>query len=207
MRAVAGAADVDRDPQRGSPQPAGSVAPGCLSSALRPRTPPAGDPRRGAIALLAKHAFDRVAAVVGLVALGPLLVALVVALRLTGRGRAIVGVTHWSPDGRSFQRLGLRASGRGWLDARIARSGLRHLPELINVARGEMSLVGPRPRRIDVAHAPGLPETRLRSGLTGWAQIHRPADPATERLLDAVYVRDWSLCLDARILWRTIMRS
>jgi lipopolysaccharide/colanic/teichoic acid biosynthesis glycosyltransferase len=203
---VAGAA-FDRDPGRGSPEAAApSAAPLPLPEALLPPGAPAGDPRRDAIALRVKFALDRAAAVLGLVTLAPLLLVLVVAIRLTGGGRAITGVTHWTLDGRSFQRLGLRTTGHARLDAFLRRGGLRHLPELINVARGELSIVGPRPRRLEVAAQPGLPATHLRSGLTGWAQLQQPVDPAAERALDAAYVERWSLRLDARMLWRTLTR-
>jgi lipopolysaccharide/colanic/teichoic acid biosynthesis glycosyltransferase len=202
---VAGAA-FDRDPGRGSPEAAPAAAPLLLPEALLPPGAPAGDPRRDAIALRVKFALDRTAAVVGLLALAPVLLVLVAVVRLTGGGRAITGVTHWTLDGRSVQRLGLRATGHARCDAFLRASGLRQLPELVNVARGELSIVGPRPRRLELAAQPGLPATHLRSGLTGWAQLQQPVDPAAERALDAAYVERWSLRLDARILWRTLTR-
>ena len=100
-------------------------------------------------------------------------------------------------------------------DPRITRSGrflrrtsLDELPQLVNVLRGEMSLVGPRPDLLEqVANYTDGDRRRLavKPGITGWAQIHgRDEIPWDERFeLDAWYVDNWSLALDARIVLAT----
>jgi lipopolysaccharide/colanic/teichoic acid biosynthesis glycosyltransferase len=100
-------------------------------------------------------------------------------------------------------------------DPRITRSGrflrrtsLDELPQLVNVLRGEMSLVGPRPDLLEqVANYTDGDRRRLavKPGITGWAQIHgRDEIPWEERFeLDAWYVDNWSLALDARIVVAT----
>ena len=92
----------------------------------------------------------------------------------------------------------------------LRRTGLDELPQLFNIARGEMSFVGPRP--LLVRYLPFFSSTEnlryeVRPGLTGWAQIHgRNQSRWDERLArDVWYVRHWSLALDLRIAALTIM--
>jgi len=90
----------------------------------------------------------------------------------------------------------------------LRRWGLDELPQLWNIVRGDMSLVGPRPALPEqVARYGPFERQRLRArpGLTGWAQVHgRNALPWSERIeLDVWYTRHRTLWLDARILWRT----
>jgi lipopolysaccharide/colanic/teichoic acid biosynthesis glycosyltransferase len=103
------------------------------------------------------------------------------------------------PDHERLTRFGR------WLRA----SSLDELPELWNVLRGDMSLVGPRPLLMQYLGRYSPEQARrheVRPGLTGWAQIHgRNAVAWDERLaLDVWYVQHWSLALDVRILLRTI---
>jgi len=97
----------------------------------------------------------------------------------------------------------------GWLGALLRRSSIDELPELWNVLRGEMSLVGPRP--LLTKYTPYFSEEEklrfcVRPGITGWAQIHgRNYSPWNERLANDVwYVNNWSLFLDIKILILTI---
>jgi lipopolysaccharide/colanic/teichoic acid biosynthesis glycosyltransferase len=92
----------------------------------------------------------------------------------------------------------------------LRRTGLDELPQLFNIARGEMSFVGPRP--LLVRYLPFFSSTEnlrheVRPGLTGWAQIHgRNQSRWDERLArDVWYVRHWSLALDLRIAALTIL--
>jgi lipopolysaccharide/colanic/teichoic acid biosynthesis glycosyltransferase len=92
---------------------------------------------------------------------------------------------------------------------RLRASSLDELPELWNVLRGEMSLVGPRPLLVEYLDFYTPEEARrhaVRPGLTGWAQIHgRNATTWDERLaLDAWYAEHRTLRLDLHILWRTV---
>ena len=91
----------------------------------------------------------------------------------------------------------------------LRRTSLDELPQLINVLRGEMSLVGPRPQRpAEVAlYEPGdLRRLTVRPGLTGAWQVNGRSDlPWAEAVvLDLDYVRTWSLRLDLKILWKTV---
>lgn len=105
----------------------------------------------------------------------------------------------------------------------LRRTNLDELPQILNVLRGEMSLVGPRPHAIGMrtngqASEDIVDEYSLRysvkPGITGWAQIngsrgamHNPDDLVERVEKDLYYIRHWSLLLDARILLLTLMRS
>lgn len=110
------------------------------------------------------------------------------------------------------------ADGRKLTDAeRIGRLGtflrktsLDELPQLLNVLRGDMSLVGPRPLLIEYLDKYTPEQARrheMRPGITGWAQVNgRNYTKFSERFrLDVWYVDHWSLMLDVRILWRTVL--
>ena len=116
------------------------------------------------------------------------------------------------------KRLGLTPDPYGLVpeDPRITRSGrflrrtgLDEIPQLVNVLRGEMSLVGPRPDLVEQAKHYTEGDARrlaVRPGITGWSQIHGREDQTwPERFAyDAWYLEHWSLALDLRILLRTI---
>ena len=92
-----------------------------------------------------------------------------------------------------------------WLRA----TSLDELPELVNVLRGEMSLVGPRPLLMEYLDRYTPEQARrheVKPGITGWAQIHGRNNLSwDERFkLDVWYVDNWSLWLDVKILWRTL---
>lgn len=105
------------------------------------------------------------------------------------------------PDAQRIGRFGL------WLRS----TSLDELPELLNVLRGDMSLVGPRPLLMEYLplYSPiQLKRHEVRPGITGWAQINgRNAISWSEKFrLDIWYVENWSLTLDMKILWRTVGR-
>jgi putative colanic acid biosynthesis UDP-glucose lipid carrier transferase len=98
----------------------------------------------------------------------------------------------------------------------LRRASLDELPQLINVIKGEMSLVGPRPERPPFVEQfrETLPKYLLRhkvkAGMTGWAQVHgwRGQTPLEKRLeYDLYYIENWSLWLDLKILARTLLRG
>jgi exopolysaccharide biosynthesis polyprenyl glycosylphosphotransferase len=183
-----------------------------------------------------KRCFDVVGAAVGLVFLAPLLALLGVIIRIDSPGPAIYRQTRIGRDGRPFTMLKLRTmvdgadalkpSLRGLNEAdglfkiasdpRVTRVGrwlrrysLDELPQLVNVLRGEMSLVGPRPLvRDDDAQITGLDRRRLylTPGMTGrWQILGSARVPLSEMIkLDYLYVTGWSLWSDVKILLRTV---
>jgi lipopolysaccharide/colanic/teichoic acid biosynthesis glycosyltransferase len=176
-----------------------------------------------------KRALD-VAASAGVLALGsPVLALAAAAIKLEDGGPVLFRQERIGKDGEAFQILKLRTMvvgaetlGAGYAvdegDSRITRIGgllrrtsLDELPELLNVLRGDMSLVGPRPTLLyQVEQYTEHQRRRLEvpPGVTGWAQVHgRAALPWPERIeLDVWYVDHASLALDARILWRTVVQ-
>jgi len=174
-----------------------------------------------------KRALDIVIAGVGTLVSAPLVALLALAVRLESPGHPIYTQTRIGRDGRPFTIYKLRTmvagaefTGAGLAinvgDDRITRMGtflrrtsLDELPNLWNVLRGEMSIVGPRPTiPVQVQQYTERERGRLavKPGITGWAQIHgRASLPWAERIeLDLWYVEHRSLALDARILARTV---
>jgi lipopolysaccharide/colanic/teichoic acid biosynthesis glycosyltransferase len=156
----------------------------------------------------------------------PLLAVAMVAIRMESRGPAIYRQRRVGRGGEPFDVLKLRTMvdgaeslGAGLAvnenDSRITRVGallrrtsLDELPNLLNVLRGDMSLIGPRPTvPVQVAQYTERQRGRLaiRPGITGWAQVNgRASLPWSERIeLDLHYIEHRSLALDLRILWRT----
>ncbi len=173
-----------------------------------------------------KRAFDLVASLVLLAPAAPLMGLIALAIRLESRGPALYTQRRVGRDGTPFpiykfrtMVVGAEFIGAGLAvqegDERITRVGallrrtsLDELPNLLNVLRGEMSIVGPRPTvQVQVDHYTPHQRRRLavKPGITGWAQIHgRAALPWSQRIeLDVHYVEHQSLALDARILART----
>lgn len=183
-------------------------------------------------AALAKRSFDVVVASTALVVLSPVLGAIALAIRASSGSPVLYRQTRMGHDGRIFQMLKFRsmhrdaeASGPGWTTARDSRRtrvgrwlrkrNLDELPQLINVLRGEMSLVGPRPERPAYINefrreVPGyMLRHKVRAGMTGWAQVHgwRGDTSIHERVEhDLYYIQQWSFWLDIRILFMTLFR-
>jgi lipopolysaccharide/colanic/teichoic acid biosynthesis glycosyltransferase len=170
------------------------------------------------VARLAKAVFDRVAAAAGLVAMLPLLSLVALLIRVTLGRPVFFRQARPGLYGRPFELLKFRTMrhGPGSDAERLTRLGrflrstsLDELPELWNVLRGEMSLVGPRPLLIKYLDR-YTPEQRRRHdvkpGITGWAQVNgRNALGWDERFaLDVWYVDHWSPWLDLQILAKTI---
>lgn len=181
-----------------------------------------------------KTGLDRGAALVGLIAISPFLLAVALAVRLDSPGPSLFIQSRHGLNGRifkiyKFRTMTAHASRKPFMqasanDARVTRLGrflrnssIDELPQLINVVRGDMALVGPRP------HPPALDEQyrglipnymqrySVRPGITGLAQIggHRGATPSVDAMadrvaLDLAYIAGWSVWSDVKILLRTL---
>jgi lipopolysaccharide/colanic/teichoic acid biosynthesis glycosyltransferase len=153
-----------------------------------------------------KYALDRVGAAVALLVTAPLSAGIALALKLRGPGPVLVRRERVGEHGRPLIVTSFAIScelrrSRGW--RLVAGTGATALPQLWNVLRGEMSVVGPRARE------PGFEPPPARPGLTGPAQLaelERPLSVPEQLELDEQYARTSSLALDARIVGRTIKR-
>ena len=185
-----------------------------------------------------KRAFDMTGATLGLLAVLPLLAGIALAIRLDSRGPVFFRQTRVGRDGRLFQMIKFRSmvadaearkadltalnqAAEGFFkldrDPRVTRVGrllrassLDELPQLLNVVRGEMSLVGPRPLIQDEdARVVGLDRARLHltPGMTGpWQVLGSSRIPMQEMVgIDYLYVAGWSLWGDIKILLRTVL--
>ncbi len=193
------------------------------------------DPRGWQFAL--KHAIDRGFALLVLLTSAPLMIAIVIAVRLSSPGPVLFRQRRVGRDEHEFDVLKFRtmresddprsfvpADGYapGGVEGRDRRTGigrvlrnlsLDELPQLINVLRGDMSLVGPRPERPEFVEqfvrdvARYEDRHRVKSGITGWAQVHglRGQTSIADRVeWDNYYIQNWSLRLDLRILALTV---
>jgi lipopolysaccharide/colanic/teichoic acid biosynthesis glycosyltransferase len=172
--------------------------------------------RRTGLAL--KEVFDRLAAAVGLILLAPLLAFLTLLVRVTLGSPVLFRQRRPGKSGVPFELVKLRTmkDGPGSDATRLTGVGrflrslsLDELPELWNVLRGEMSLVGPRPLLMHYLDRYTPEQARrhaMKPGITGWAQVNgRNAVSWEQRFaLDLWYVDHWSLALDLRILVRTV---
>ena len=173
-----------------------------------------------------RRAVDVVASALALLLSSPLLLAAMLAIRLESPGPMIYRQRRAGRGGKPFDVLKLRTMvdgaehiGAGMAvnanDSRITRVGaflrrssLDELPNLLNVLRGEMTLVGPRPTlpaQVDRYTERQRGRLAVKPGITGWAQVNgRASLPWPERIeLDLYYVENRSLSLDLRILLRT----
>jgi lipopolysaccharide/colanic/teichoic acid biosynthesis glycosyltransferase len=174
-----------------------------------------------------RRAVDVVIGTLGLIVGAPVIAVAALAVRLESRGHPIYRQRRVGKHGASFDLLKLRtmvdgAEGIGAglavnendprvtrVGALLRRTSLDELPNLLNVVRGELSLIGPRPTiPVQVAQYTERQRGRLaiRPGITGWAQVNgRTSLPWSERIeLDLYYIEHRSLALDLRILWRTV---
>jgi lipopolysaccharide/colanic/teichoic acid biosynthesis glycosyltransferase len=172
------------------------------------------------------RALDLIVAALALALLSPLLALAAVLIRLESRGPVLYRQRRVGRGGEPFELWKLRtmvpgaeSMGAGIYvvqgDPRITRMGRRlrrfsldELPNLVNVIRGEMAIVGPRPTvqaQVDRYTERQLRRLEVRPGITGWAQVNgRTSLPWPERIeLDVWYVEHRSLWLDLRILAKT----
>jgi len=188
--------------------------------------------------LASKRMMDVAASALLIAVLSPLLIAIALVIKLTSRGPVLFHQPRYGLDNELFDVLKFRSmhidrgdrTGVAQTQANdprvtpigkfIRRTNIDELPQLINVLRGDMSLVGPRP------HVPGMRAAgmhyeslvphyfarhRMRPGITGLAQINRlrgstaNAKFAMARIdYDIAYIENWSIVFDLRILWHTL---
>ena len=176
-----------------------------------------------------KRSFDIVASALSHVVLSPLLLGIAVSIRCTSPGPAIYRQQRLGRNGKPFMMLKFRSmlAGAESLSAWTARNdprrtglgiwlrrfSLDELPQLINVFRGDMSLVGPRPEQPCIAaeFQECIPDYakryQVRPGITGLAQVNGfRGDTSIEArtLYDLRYIEKWTLGMDAKILFRTL---
>jgi len=181
-----------------------------------------------------KGVMDRTASALFLCLFSPFLILVALLIKLTSKGPVFYRQERVGLDGYQFTMVKFRTmipdaeADTGPVmckpdDERITKIGkfmrkysIDELPQMINVLKGEMSMVGPRPERpefvSDFKHK--IPKYMLRhkvkSGITGWAQVHglRQDTPIDKRLdYDFYYIQNWSLALDLKILWRTLVKG
>ncbi|MFT8887646.1 MAG: sugar transferase [Ethanoligenens sp.] len=178
---------------------------------------------------IGKRLFDLFTALIGCVLFSPLMLAAAVGVRLESKGPVIFKQERLGLDGKTFviykfrsMRIDAEASGPAWAkknDGRITRFGrflrkyhVDELPQLVNILRGDMSMVGPRPERayFYAQFERDIPEFRdrlaVKPGLTGWAQVNGGYDigPKDKCRLDKAYIRCLSLPTDCLILLKTV---
>lgn len=174
-----------------------------------------------------RRAFDLGVSLIATILTAPVVAALALAIRLESSGHPLYTQTRVGKDGHEFAIYKLRTMVHGaeFIGAGLAiqegderitalgrflrRYSLDELPNLWNVLRGEMSIVGPRPTlaaQVQQYTPRQLGRLAVKPGITGWAQVNgRASLPWSERIeLDLWYVEHRSLALDARILARTI---
>jgi Undecaprenyl-phosphate glucose phosphotransferase len=191
---------------------------------------------------LTKRALDIAGALVALALFAPLLGLIALAVRLSGPGPVIFRQKRVSIGGRIFEIYKFRtmvhvededSAPASWQELRdqwttrddpritrigawLRRTSLDELPQLINVLKGHMSLVGPRPERPELIQRfredwrGYMLRQHVKAGMTGWAQVNglRGDTSLRKRLqYDLFYVKHWSLWFDMRILWLTVFRG
>jgi lipopolysaccharide/colanic/teichoic acid biosynthesis glycosyltransferase len=177
--------------------------------------------------LAIKRMMDVVVAIVGLIIFAPLLLVSAIAIKLDSRGPVFFRLGVAGLRGQDFDQWKLRSMVHGarqkgdrfetsWSDPRITRVGhflrrwsIDELPQLWNVFRGEMSIVGPRPVFFEIASKYSAEQARrlaMRPGLTGLAQVQgRNLLTWAERVeLDIFYVEHYSVWMDCQIIARTM---
>jgi Undecaprenyl-phosphate glucose phosphotransferase len=180
-----------------------------------------------------KRVFDLVFSGALLIGLAPVLLLLALGVKLTSRGPVLYRQERMGLDGQRFRMLKLRTmrvdaevgTGPIWATeddprrvpygALLRRLSLDELPQFVNVLRGEMSVVGPRPERPFFVEqfrrtVPGyMLRHKVKSGVTGWAQVNglRGNTSLEKRIqYDLEYIERWSLWLDVKIIALTMVR-
>ena len=176
-----------------------------------------------------KRGFDVIVSLAGLILLSPLMLFLAIGVRVSSPGPILFRQTRVGYKQKTFQMLKFRSmyvndkSDTAWSSAGddrrtkfgtfMRRTSLDELPQMINVLRGDMSLVGPRPElpyfvEIFKEEIPlYMVKHQVKPGITGWAQVngYRGDTSVRKRIeLDLWYIDNWSFLLDLRILFMTV---
>jgi Undecaprenyl-phosphate glucose phosphotransferase len=178
-----------------------------------------------------KRAMDMVLSLVALILLAPLMLLIAVIIKLTSPGPVFYRQERCGLNGQSFLMLKFRSMHVGaenqtgavwaskddprrtWFGAFLRQTSLDELPQFLNVLKGDMSIVGPRPERpVFIAKfSKTIPNYcarhAVKAGITGWAQVHgwRGNTSLRKRLqYDLYYITHWTPWLDIRILWMTV---
>lgn len=180
---------------------------------------------------IAKRTFDIIVSASLLIVLAPLWLLIMLLVKITSRGPIFFKQKRLGMDGREFSMYKFRSmsvnaeehTGPVWtskgdprrtpLGVFLRKTSLDELPQLFNVLRGDMSLVGPRPERKYFVEQfkhlipKYLDRHRVKTGMTGWAQVNglRGDTSLEERIkYDLYYIENWSLAFDVKILLRTL---
>nr|WP_234815443.1 sugar transferase [Mycolicibacterium duvalii] len=186
-----------------------------------------------------KHALGRFLAALGLLLISPLFLGLMLAVKLSSPGPIFFRQPRIGRDGKVFDCLKFRSmrpedpnaakfelkdgaapggvegeDRRTWIGKIMRKTSLDELPQLLNVVKGEMTLVGPRPERPEFVELFEMQirrygeRHRVKAGITGWAQVHglRGQTSIADRAeFDNYYIQNWSLMLDFKILLLTVL--
>jgi Undecaprenyl-phosphate glucose phosphotransferase len=181
--------------------------------------------------VVVKRTMDILLSLVALLVLSPILLGIALLVKLTSRGPVLFEQERCGLNGEAFRMLKFRSMRvdaeretgavwarkddprRTWLGTLLRKTSLDELPQLINVLRGDMSLVGPRPERPEFIKQfrktiPNyMARHAVKAGITGWAQVHgwRGNTSLRKRVqYDLYYITHWTPWLDLRILWMTV---
>jgi putative colanic acid biosysnthesis UDP-glucose lipid carrier transferase len=181
-----------------------------------------------------KRAFDIAFSLGVLILISPLFAALAIGVKLSSPGPIFYRQERMSLNGQRFQMLKFRSmpidaeagTGAVWakpgekratpFGALLRRTSLDELPQFLNVLRGDMSVVGPRPERpvFIEEFKDSIPQYMLRhkvrAGITGWAQVNGwRGNTSLEKRIehDIYYIRHWSMMLDVKIMWMTVWKG
>ncbi len=184
--------------------------------------------------MVIKRVMDIVISLMGLILLLPFFPLIAFLIKTTSKGKVFYVQERFGMDGKIFKLYKFRTmienaeknTGPVWAsdkDPRVTPVGkflrkfsIDEIPQLINVLKGDMSLVGPRPERPYFVESfrEKVPRYMLRhkvkSGITGWAQVHglRGNTPLEERIkYDLYYIENWSVFLDIKIIWMTLWKG
>ncbi len=182
---------------------------------------------------LIKEIEDRVLSLGILIAISPLMLLIALGIKLTSQGPIFYRQERISWNGKTFSMLKFRSmnvsseeDGVVWGNAKnkdvtkfgqfLRKTSLDELPQFINVLKGDMSIVGPRPERAEFVEKfkheiPGYMQKHMvKAGITGWAQIHGwRGDTCLKTRIehDLYYIENWSLLVDIKIILLTFLKG